>query len=184
MSNFKLIAVGSIKSNLAKAVELKRNCTISAMFHGIVSNNVSFVTDMTKSDLADFDTVLRQLLPIKWDKANNRYQYSDKRALEAAEKLGLNIFDIRQQYKEDKAAREQLVQDFYDAAMAFYKATAESKKSADLDADAKRGQAMQRIKAGVKAAKDSGATDTEILDMLAGMGLDVAGYTPVLQRKA
>lgn len=184
MSNFKLIAVGSIKASLAKAVELKRNTTISALFHGIVCNNVSFVTDMVKSDMADFDTVLRQLLPVAWDKANNRYGYSEKKALHTADMLGLNIHDVREEFKRaDKAGRNTLVQDFYHGVMTFYAATADEKKGADLDADAKAKKAISKIKSGIKAAKEQGASDNEILDILAGMGVDIKGYVPVLERQ-
>lgn len=182
---FKLIAVGAIRTNLTKAVELKRNTTISAMFHGIVSNNVSFVTGMTKTDMADFDTVLRQLLPVQWDKQNERYGYSDKKALSAADKLGLDLIALRSDFKAaNKEQREALVQDFHAAVMAFYNATAEAKKQQDLDGDDKAGEkALAKIKSGVKAAMDAGTDATAILDMLAGMGLDVAGYVPVLERK-
>ena len=180
---FKLIAVGAIRTNLAKAVELKRNTTISAMFHGIVSNNVSFVTDMTKADMADFDTVLRQMLPIGWDKTNERYVYSDKKALAAADKLGLQLGDLRQSFKDaDKAGRDVIVQDFHAAVMAFYAANEQAKKEQDLDADAVQAKAIGKIKSGVKAALEAGTDPEFILDMLAGMGIDVKGYVPVLER--
>lgn len=182
---FKLIAVSAIRTNLTKAVELKRNTTISALFHGIVSNNVSFASDMVKTDMADFDTVLRQLLPVQWDKANERYAYSEKRALAAADKLGLALFELRGNFKEaSKVEREAIVQDFHAAVMAYYNATAEAKKQQDLDGDDKAGEkALAKIKSGVKAALDAGTDATAILDMLAGMGVDVAGYVPVLERK-
>lgn len=44
----KLIAVGKIKASLGAAVELKRNTTISALFHGVVCGNVAFATEMTR----------------------------------------------------------------------------------------------------------------------------------------
>lgn len=181
---FKLIAVGAIRTNLTKAVELKRNTTISALFHGIVSNNVSFVSDMVKADMADFDTVLRQLLPVQWDKANERYAYSEKRALSAADKLGLPLFELRGNFKEaSKVEREQIVQDFHASVMAYYTANAAAKKEQDLDSDKAGEKALAKIKSGVKAALDAGTDATAILDMLAGMGVDVAGYVPVLERK-
>lgn len=181
---FKLVAVGSIKANLAKAVELKRNTTISALFHGMVANNVSFVTDMRKEDMADFDTVLRQLLPVAWDKANNRYGYSDKKAISGAEKMGLDLFGLRQQFKHgDKASREEIVQVFFGVVMDYYNANEAEKKGNDLTAEDKAKQALSKIKSGVKAAKEQGATDAEILDMLAGLGVNVTGYVPVLERK-
>lgn len=181
---FKLIAVGAIRTNLTKAVELKRNTTISALFHGIVSNNVSFVSDMVKADMADFDTVLRQLLPVQWDKTNERYAYSEKRALSTAEKLDLPLFELRGNFKEaSKVEREKIVQDFHAAVMAYYTANAAAKKEQDLDSDKAGEKAMAKIKSGVKAALDAGTDATAILDMLAGMGVDVAGYVPVLERK-
>ena len=181
---FKLIAVGAIRTNLTKAVELKRNTTISALFHGIVSNNVSFVSDMVKADMADFDTVLRQLLPVQWDKANERYAYSEKRALSAADKLGLPLFELRGNFKEaSKVEREKIVQDFHASVMAYYTANAAAKKEQDLDSDKAGEKALAKIKSGVKAALDAGTDATAILDMLAGMGVDVAGYVPVLERK-
>lgn len=181
---FKLIAVGAIRTNLTKAVELKRNTTISALFHGIVSNNVSFVSDMVKADMADFDTVLRQLLPVQWDKANERYAYSEKRALSAADKLDLPLFELRGNFKEaSKVEREKIVQDFHASVMAYYTANAAAKKEQDLDSDKAGEKALAKIKSGVKAALDAGTDATAILDMLAGMGVDVAGYVPVLERK-
>lgn len=180
---FKLIAVGSIRSNLTKAVELKRNTTISALFHGVVSNNVSFVSDMVKADMADFDTVLRQLLPVAWDKVNSRYTYSDKKALAAAEKLNLPLYEIRENFKSaDKAGRDAIVQDFHVAVTAYYADHAEAKRTADLDADKLGERAIAKIKSGVKAALGAGTDATFILDMLVGMGVDVAGYVPVLER--
>lgn len=180
---FKLIAVGSIKANLAKAVELKRNTTISAMFHGLVANNVAFVTDMAKPDMADFDTVLRQLLPVAWDKANNRYGYSDKRAWKAAEELGIDLAAYRAGFKDsDKVGRETLVQAFYDAVIAYYTKNAQAKKSEDLDAEAVKGKYAAKVKASVKAALEHGIEQEFLLDMLVGMGVDVTGYVPVLER--
>lgn len=181
---FKLVAVGSIKANLSKAVELKRNTTISALFHGLIANNVSFVTDMRKEDMADFDTVLRQLLPVKWDSANSRYGYSDKKALSSAEKMGMDLFSLRTGFKHgNKAEREEVLQAFYSVVMEHYNATEQEKKGKDLSADDKAAAAISKIKSGVKAAREQGASDTDILDMLAGMGVNIAAYVPVLERQ-
>lgn len=183
MKQFKLTAVGSIKSTLAGIVEAKKNVTISALFHGMVSSNTSFATDMKREDAADFDTVLRQLLPIQWNKDAGQYQFSDKKAFKSAEKLGLTLEHFRSQFKTgDKAAREALVQQFYEVCSKYYEENAATKKADDLSADELRGKALARIKAGVQAAKDSGVADYEILDLLVGMGLQVQGYVPVLER--
>ena len=55
---FKLTAAGSIRKALGDVVEAKRNITISALFHGLVSSNVSWATDMQRSDAADLRGVL------------------------------------------------------------------------------------------------------------------------------
>lgn len=183
MKQFKLTAVGSIKSTLAGIVEAKKNVTISALFHGMVSSNTSFATDMKREDAADFDTVLRQLLPIQWNKDAGQYQFSDKKAFKSAEKLGLTLEHFRSQFKTgDKAARAALVQQFYEVCIKYYNENAQAKKDADLSADELRGKALARIKAGVQAAKSQGCSDTEILDMLAGLGIKVEEYVSVLER--
>ena len=183
MSNFKLVAANKVASSIKSAVELKRNATISALFHGMVSSNVSFASAMTKTDMADFDTVLRQLLPMQWSKEGEKYVYSVERAIKSFDAIGLNMNGFRQSYKDgDAEMREQLVQEFYAECIHFYDAKAERKKAQDLDADALRGKALSKIKAGVKAAKEQGASDSQILDMLIGLGVNVQGYQPMLER--
>lgn len=182
---FKLITVKAIPAQLTKAVTLKRDVTISALFHGLISSNVSFTTGMKKADAADFDTVLRQLLPIKFDKKSEGYQFNGKKAFESATALNIDLEALRARFKDgDVDARAVVVQEFYDAAMVYYNANAESKKNADLTADDKRNNALTRIKAGVKAAKDNGATDRDIVDMLIAAGVDVSGALVVLPKVA
>lgn len=178
---FKLIALKSIRTQLTKAVVLKRDVTISAMFHGVVCSNVAFAHGMQREDAADFDTVLRQLLPIKFDKKLGDYTFDDKKAIKTAETLGIDITAVRAEFKDaDANAREAIVQAFYDACMAFYDANAKAKKSDDLSTDDKRMNALSKIKAGIKAAKDNGATDRDIVDMLVSMGVQVQAALMVL----
>lgn len=182
---FKLIAVKAIPAQLTKAVTLKRDVTISALFHGLISSNVAFTTGMKKADAADFDTVLRQLLPIKFDKKSDGYRFDGKKAFGSATTLDIDLEELRAHFKDgDADARTVVVQEFYDAAMVYYNANAEAKKNDDLSADARRNNALTRIKAGVKAAKDNGATDRDIVDMLIAAGVDVSGALVVLPQAA
>jgi len=182
---FKLIAVNKIQSSLKQAVTLKLNTTISAMFHGIINSNVAFATDMTREDLADFDTTLRQLLPIAWNKEAEKYVYDVERAVTASSKLGVNMNEMRQAYKNgSEIERQGVLEAFVMACEDYHADNAKAKKKKDLTADEKRDSAMTRIKSSVKAAKEQGATDTQILDMLIGMGVNVAGYTNALERAA
>lgn len=182
---FKLIAVKAIPAQLTKAVTLKRDVTISALFHGLVSSNVAFTTGMKREDAADFDTVLRQLLPIKYDKKSEGYQFDGKKAFKAAETLCIDLEAVREGYKAgDAENRSELITAFYDAVMVYYTANAASKKQSDLTADDKRLGALSKIKAGIKAAKDNGATDRDIVDLLLGMGVDVTGALTVLPESA
>ena len=179
--SFKLIAVKAIPAQLTKAVTLKRDVTISALFHSVLFSNVAFTTGMKKADAADFDTVLRQLLPIKFDKKSDGYQFNGKKAFESATALSIDLEALRARFKDgDIDARADVVQEFYDACMAYYSANSDAKKNADLTADDKRNNALTRIKAGVKAAKDNGATDRDIVDMLIAAGVDVSGALTVL----
>lgn len=183
--SFKLIAVKAIPAQLTKAVTLKRDVTSSAMFHGLVSSNVAFTTGMKKADAADFDTVLRHLLPIKFDKKSDGYHFDGKKAFKSASELGIDLEATRAAFKDgDAAQRDTVVTAFYDACMAYYNANAESKKNDDITADDKRNNALTRIKAGVKAAKDNGATDRDIVDMLIAAGVDVSGALVVLPKVA
>lgn len=177
---FKLIAPKSIRTQLTKAVNLKRDVTISALFHGLISSNVAFAFDMQREDAADFDTVLRQLLPITFDKKMNGYKFDDKKAHKTAEILEIDLNLTRCQYKDNPAWRDTIVDGFYERVMAYYNANAAAKKSADLSADDKRANALMKIKSGVKAAKDNGATDRDIVDMLLAMGVDVSGALVIM----
>lgn len=182
---FKLIAVKSIPAQLTKAVTLKRDVTISALFHGLVSSNVAYTTGMKKTDAADFDTVLRQLLPIKFDKKSEGYMFDGKKAFKSADTLNIDLETLRARYKAgDDSERANVLAEFYDAATTYYNANSEAKKAADLSADDKRENAMTRIKAGIKAAKDNGATDRDIVDMLIAAGVDVSGALVVLPKAA
>lgn len=178
---FKLIAVKAIPAQLTKAVTLKRDVSISALFHGLVSSNVAFTSGMQREDAADFDTVLRQLLPIKYDKKSEGYHFDGKKAFKAAETLCIDLEAVRAQYKAGTPEeRSELVTAFYDAVMVYYNANAASKKQADLTADDKRLGALSKIKVGIKAAKDNGATDRDIIDALLAAGVDVSGALTVL----
>lgn len=183
MTNFKLIAVASIRSSLTKAVTLKRDTTISALWHGLIADNVSFVSGMKQSDMADFDSVLRQLLPVQWDKQNEVYRHSAKRAAKSAEKLDMDLGGMREQFKKgDKASRADLLNEFVGIIMAYYNANAESKKQAELSDDEKRANAKARFTSNVKALVAQGVSGTELLDLLTEAGIDVAAYVPVLSR--
>ncbi|AXY82044.1 hypothetical protein HOU72_gp44 [Pectobacterium phage Khlen] len=179
-TTFKLIAPKSIRAQLTKAVTLKRDVTISALFHGLVSSNVAFTSGMQREDAADFDTVLRHLLPIKYDKKSNGYMFDGKKAFASAEKLSINLEAMRTEYKADAADRDAVVEQFYTAVMSFYAANAAAKKAADLDNDAKKAKGIERIKSGIAQAKQNGATDRDIIDALLAVGIDVSGALTVL----
>lgn len=174
MTTFKLIAATSIRSSLAQAVELKRNATISALFHGIVSSNVSFTSDMKREDAADFDVTLRVLLPIRYSSEDARYNFDGKKAFKSAEVLGLALEGLRLDYKAaDKEGKAAIAQTFYDACIAYAKANDEKAKANSLSADKLLATAMSRITGGIKAAKEQGATDADIMTLLIKMGIDV-----------
>lgn len=180
MSTFKLIAANNVRKTLAQAVEIKRNATISALFHGLVSSNVSWAKDMARTDAADFDVVLRVLLPIKFDKANGRYQFDNKKAFASAGKLALELESMRLDYRDaDKAGREVIVQAFYDACMVYYTAQAESAKDNALSADELRLSALQRVKNSIKKAKEQGVSDAELVSMLIAQGVNVSAAMTV-----
>lgn len=175
MATFKLIAVNNIQKTIKAAVEAKRNATISALFHGLVSSNVSFAVDMRKEDAADFDVALRVLLPIRFNKEAGQYQFDQKKAFASAEKLGLGTLEqVRADYRNaDKDQREQMVQEFYAVCMAYYDAQSQAAKAASLDADAMRLSAINRIKGSVKKALEQGASDADIVQVLLSQGVDV-----------
>ncbi len=185
MSNsntFKLIAVNNIQKTIKAAVEAKRNATISALFHGLVSSNVAFAGDMQREDAADFDVVLRVLLPIRYNKEARQYQFDQKKAFASAEKLGIVGLDgIRANYRNaDKDAREVIVQDFYAVCMAYYDAKAAEAKGNSLDADAQRDGAYNRVKSSVKNAKEKGVTDAALVELLIAQGVDVRAVLATL----
>lgn len=171
---FKLTAAGSIRKALGDVVEAKRNITISALFHGLISSNVSWATDMQRSDAADFDMVLRTLLPIKFNKESGKYEFNAKKCYASAEKLGIELDTMRLDYKQaDKQGREVIVASFYSSCMALYAAEAEQVKNDALDADAVRLQALGRVKNAIKKAKETGVSDSDLVSMLIRQGVDV-----------
>lgn len=171
---FKLTAAAGIRKALSGVVEAKRNITISALFHGLISSNVSWATDMQRSDAADFDMVLRTLLPIKFNKETQRYEFAAKKCYASAEKLVIELDTMRLDYKQaDKQGREVIVASFYSACMALYAAEAEQVKNDALDADAVRLQALGRVKSAIKKAKETGVSDADLVSMLVSQGVDV-----------
>lgn len=171
---FKLTAAGSIRKALGDVVEAKRNITISALFHGLISSNVSWASDMQRSDAADFDMVLRTLLPIKFNKESGKYEFNAKKCYASAEKLGIELDTMRLDYKQaDKQGREVIVASFYSSCMALYDAMAEQIKNDTLDADAVRLQALGRVKNAIKKAKETGVSDSDLVSMLIRQGVDV-----------
>lgn len=171
---FKLTAANGIRKALADVVEAKRNITISALFHGLISSNVAWATDMKRTDAADFDVVLRTLLPIKFDKENQKYVFNAKKCYASAEALGLELDTMRLDYKQaDKQGREVIVASFYSSCMALYAAQAEEAKDNALNADQLRLGALQRVKNAVKKAKETGASDADLVSMLISQGVDV-----------
>lgn len=174
-NTFKLIAVGNIQKTIRSAVEAKRNATISALFHGLVSSDVAFAADMRREDAADFDVTLRTLLPIRFNKEAGQYQFDQKKAFASAEKLGLGTLgQVRADYRNaDKDQREQMVQEFYAVCMAFYEAQSQAAKAASLDADALRDGAYNRVKSSIKKAKEQGVTDAALVELLIAQGVDV-----------
>lgn len=171
---FKLTAAAGIRKALSDVVEAKRNITISALFHGLISSNVSWATDMQRSDAADFDMVLRTLLPIKFNKESGKYEFNAKKCYASAEKLGIELDTMRLDYKQaDKQGREVIVASFYSSCMALYAAEAEQVKNGALDADAVRLQALGRVKNAIKKAKETGVSDADLVSMLVSQGVDV-----------
>lgn len=174
MSSFKLIAVGNIQKTIKAAVEAKRNATISALFHGLVSSNVAFAADMRREDAADFDVTLRPLLPIRFNKEAGQYQFDQKKAFASAEKLGFDLESVRVAYRNgDKDSRENTVDSFFQICMAFYEAQSQAAKAASLDADALRDGAYNRVKSSIKKAKEQGVTDAALVELLIAQGVDV-----------
>lgn len=171
---FKLTAANCIRKALGDVVEAKRNITISALFHGLVNSNVAWATDMQRSDAADFDMVLRTLLPIKFNKESGKYEFNAKKCYASAEKLGIELDTMRLDYKQaDKQGREVIVASFYSSCMALYAAEAEQVKNDALDADAVRQQALGRVKNAIKKAKETGVSDADLVSMLVSQGVDV-----------
>lgn len=171
---FKLTAASGIRKALSGVVEAKRNITISALFHGLISSNVSWATEMQRSDAADFDMVLRTLLPIKFNKESGKYEFNAKKCYASAEKLGIELDTMRLDYKQaNKQGREVIVASFYSSCMALYAAEAEQVKNDALDADAVRLQALGRVKSAIKKAKETGVSDADLVSMLVSQGVDV-----------
>lgn len=171
---FKLTAAAGIRKALSGVVGAKRNITISALFHGLISSNVSWATEMQRSDAADFDMVLRTLLLIKFNKESGKYEFNAKKCYASAEKLGIELDTMRLDYKQaDKQGREVIVASFYSSCMALYAAEAEQVKNGALDADAVRLQALGRVKNAIKKAKETGVSDSDLVGMLISQGVDV-----------
>lgn len=171
---FKLTAAAGIRKALSGVVEAKRNITISALFHGLISSNVSWAVDMQRTDAADFDVVLRTLLPIKFNKEQGKYEFAAKKCYASAEKLGIELDTMRLDYKRaDKVGREVIVASFYSSCMDLYAAEEETAKGNSLDADQLRLGALQRVKNAIKKAKETGASDADLVSMLVSQGVDV-----------
>lgn len=179
---FKLVASKSLVSTLKKAVQVKIDCTISAIFHGAVCNDVSYVKGMRRADAADFDTVLRVLIPVAWDKKHELYKFNKARIKDIASKLGFGIEEFeafKQAYKDDKDGRDALVQDFYIRCVRYYNEFEEAKKNKDLEADLGM-KALARVISGVKSALANGVDVTTLVSKIIEAGVSRQDIKTVL----
>lgn len=135
-----LHTVKNIKAQLIKAETLRRDVTISALFHSLCKSNIAWADGWTHLDTALLDGTLRTMVPARWMEGNeaqgtrSQYKFSKDKAIKALETLGV--------------ARDVEFPEFYAAALAYWEANSGKRKeqelSLDQEQDKMRGQ-MARL---------------------------------------
>ncbi|UMW87783.1 hypothetical protein OY1_02 [Vibrio phage OY1] len=128
----KLTSVKQIRTQLIKAETMRRNVTISALYHALVKSNVAWMDNWSRTDAAMLDATLRVLCPTKWVKPDaskgikGHYKRDTKKADEIMGKLGVN--------------REMTYPEFYPILEQYWLENSEKKKSEELTLDQKQGK--------------------------------------------
>lgn len=172
-TTFKLVASKSLVTTLRKAVKIKFDCTVSAIFHGVFSSDVSFCKGMRRADAADFDTVLRVLIPITWDKKHEAYKFNRKMIASTASKLGYSKVEFEELvrlYRDNKEERAGIIQSFYERCVDYYNKYEEDKKEKDLNADLGM-KALAKVISGVKSALQNGVDVSTLVSKIVEAGV-------------
>lgn len=94
----KFYKVNAIGKAIKGMDTMRRDLTISALYHGLVHNNVSYMSGLQREDAASFDTCLRKFIPVQWKKEGSFYQFDAKKLAANLTALGLGA---PSEYKDD-----------------------------------------------------------------------------------
>lgn len=89
---------------------MRRDLTISALYHGLIHCNISYMTGLQREDAASFDTCLRKFIPVQWKKEGGFYQFDAKKLATNLQALGLAD---AANYKEDFDAFANIVLEYW-----------------------------------------------------------------------
>lgn len=141
-----------IKATIRNTATTRRDATISALFYALTSGNIEFLTDVKREELAEYDTTLRVLFPVKYVKKSNGYVFNREKCVEVCSKL-----DIEWQSKDfDKIAN---------ILLEFYNKNKSLSQAKELTAQELQDSAKKTLERTFKKAIEAGLTvgDVEVL---------------------
>lgn len=90
----KLSTVKNILPALRKIDTMRRDETISALFHAMVNNNISFLDNAESHDIALFDVTIKKFFPVNMVKNDKKefvcFKYSKEKNIKFKTELGIS----------------------------------------------------------------------------------------------
>lgn len=154
----KPVSVKSIKSQLMKAEHLRRDVTISALFHALCKANIAWAEGWTRLDSALLDGTLRGLCPTRYVESNEAkgirasYQYNKDKAIKVLAELGVE--------------RDVEFSVFYSVLLAYWEKNNGKRKEQELSLDDQQEQMRNQMARLLKKWLDSGISLGEVEVML------------------
>lgn len=163
----KPVSVKSIKSQLMKAEHLRRDVTISALFHALCKANIAWTDGWTRLDSALLDGTIRGLCPTRFVEGNeakglrSQYQYNKDKAIKVLAELGVE--------------RDCSFSVFYSVLLAYWEKNNGKRKEAELSLDDQQEQMRNQMARLLKKWLDAGISlgEVEVMVKRARAGQDI-----------
>lgn len=156
----KLAPVKSLLDSLRKADYVRRDLTISALYHAMINNNVAFLDNAEQHDLALLDGTVKKFFPVNMIKNDKKefvgFKYSKE--LNIKFKTELNIPD----YKDNKIEWEE----FYIIMLAYWEKNHVKAKKNQLTAEELFANRTAKLEDMLKVFLTNGGNKNMVLDMI------------------
>ena len=153
MATIKAYTVTSIRTSIMKLDTQRRDITISALFHALVNNNVSYLKGMKQTDAAAFDSTLRALIPATWQRKGMFWQFNHDKKAQSLTKLGI------------ESTEGMTFELFADTVLVYWTEHQQATKKAELTAQEEHDSAAKAFNRYLESAYSKGLTVSEMETM-------------------